>query len=218
MLLLTRKLPKKFIIGDKEMKINLTFDNVLKFFELIESDDFDESKKLLLSFRLFFDRDLNEMNLSGLEALEAIKKVVGYINHNPYEDTSEEAETANNELLESDEYEPAAPSYSFKKDAALIYASFMKDYRIDLIKEQGKLRWEKFNALLNYLSDDTPFKQVISIRNKSLQDLEGDELNATIEMQERYSLLTLKEREEQAGANLAQGLSFLQNLADNSKE
>ena len=89
----------------------------------------------------------------------------------------------------------------------------MRDYKIDLIEQQGSLRWEKFNAMLNYLSDDTPFKQIIAIRNKSLQGLEGTELSDTIELQDRYSLQTAEERQAQAMARMSDSLSFLQGLA-----
>lgn len=212
MLSLTKGLPTSFVIGGRQLEVNLTFDNVLRFYELMESNDFEERKKLLLSFDILFT-NVNDIELDDFERLDAIKKVMAYINHNPYETLSKEAENMNND--ESDEQEEQqAASFSFIKDAALIYTSFMKDYQIDLIEQQGILRWEKFNAMLNYLSDDTPLKQIIAIRNKSLQGLEGAELSDTIELQDRYSLQTREEREQQAMARMADGLKYLQGLAD----
>lgn len=212
MLSLTSKLPNVFIISGHELKVNLAFDNVLKFYELMESNDFSENEKLLLSFNIIFP-EAEEVELDSYERLEAIQKVIAYINHNPYENISEESESMNNDELEGDEEEQTAASFSFIKDAALIYVSFMRDYKIDLIEQQGSLRWEKFNAMLNYLSDDTPFKQIIAIRNKSLQGLEGTELSDTIELQDRYSLQTAEERQAQAMARMSDSLSFLQGLA-----
>jgi hypothetical protein len=54
--------------------------------------------------------------------------------------------------------------YSLKYDAEYIYASFMQAYGIDLIEQQGKLHWHKFQALLAGLPEDTKFRQVVSIR------------------------------------------------------
>ncbi len=40
----------------------------------------------------------------------------------------------------------------------------MQAYNIDLIEEQGKLHWKKFNALLSGLPDGTKFVEVMKIR------------------------------------------------------
>lgn len=52
----------------------------------------------------------------------------------------------------------------FKLDAEFIYASFMQAYKINLLKEQNKLSWIEFKALLNALPDDTIMQRIIAIR------------------------------------------------------
>lgn len=47
-------------------------------------------------------------------------------------------------------------------DGEYIYASFMKDYNIDLLDVD--MHWWKFKALFNSLSEDTKIKQIISYR------------------------------------------------------
>ncbi|MGC4441086.1 Gp15 family bacteriophage protein, partial [Streptococcus suis] len=50
--------------------------------------------------------------------------------------------------------------FSIKYDGEYIFSSFMQAYRIDLIEEQGKLHWQKFNALLSGLPDGTKLVEV----------------------------------------------------------
>jgi hypothetical protein len=65
--------------------------------------------------------------------------------------------------------------YDLKQDAEYIYASFLQEYGIDLIDMQGKLRWEKFLALLSGLRDNTRFKEIVGIRAAELPRGKGME-------------------------------------------
>lgn len=58
--------------------------------------------------------------------------------------------------------------YDFECDGEYIYASFMKDYGIDLIEQQGKLSWPKFVALFQGLSKDTKIKEIMRIRGMEI--------------------------------------------------
>lgn len=49
-------------------------------------------------------------------------------------------------------------------DAEFIYASFRQAYQINLLKEQNRLSWIEFKALLNALPDDTVMQRIIAIR------------------------------------------------------
>ena len=82
--------------------------------------------------------------------------------------------------------------YSYQQDAGIIYASFLQDYGIDLIDQQGKLHWDKFRALLDGLSDKTPFQKVVKIRMADISKLEGEELNHMIELQDYYQLDSMR--------------------------
>src|SRR5699024_9851159 len=64
-------------------------------------------------------------------------------------------------------------NYSLKEDAEYIYASFMSDYGIDLIEQQGKLHWYKFKALLGGLTDGSKFVKVLEIREMELPKGKG---------------------------------------------
>lgn len=80
--------------------------------------------------------------------------------------------------------------YSLIEDAEYIYASFMQDYGMDLFEYQGKLHWNKFQALLSGLRDDTKFKKVMEIRQMELPTGKGSEKHrkAILEAKKVYAL------------------------------
>lgn len=59
--------------------------------------------------------------------------------------------------------EKAPRSIDFTQDATLIYSAFMQTYRIDL-KEERRLHWWTFSALLAGLPSDTRLMEVIKVR------------------------------------------------------
>ncbi|MBP1542853.1 MAG: hypothetical protein J6A16_02055 [Oscillospiraceae bacterium] len=89
----------------------------------------------------------------------------------------------------------------FTIDAAEIYASFMRDYRIDLIKEQGRLHWCSFLALFQGLSEDTPIRQIMRIRTEQIPPLtrsNGDHIQRLNELKALYALPETPTEQEQA--------------------
>lgn len=67
----------------------------------------------------------------------------------------------------------ALPILDFEEDGDYIYASFMQEYHIDLIDEQGRLPWKKFLFLFNGLSAETKIKQVMRIRDMDIPEYNG---------------------------------------------
>ena len=55
-------------------------------------------------------------------------------------------------------------NFDFEQDFHAIYAAFKQAYGIDLLKERGKMHWTIFDALLEYLPEDTRFSQIVGIR------------------------------------------------------
>ncbi len=81
--------------------------------------------------------------------------------------------------------------FDIKRDADLIYASFLSEYGIDLIDQQGKLHWHKFQALLQGLSSESILQKVIQIRLWKPRKGESSEYKASMrKLQEYYSLET----------------------------
>lgn len=175
MLSLTEKLTQSVAYQGHNYLIDLSYDNVLRFYQLLDDADFDESEKVIAAFHIFFDEEVPD----DPEFLMNVVKMLGdYVSSNPYGNDTE------------GQQDGTAPVryFSFQQDAEAIYASFMDQYGIDLIEQQGKLHWDKFKALLDGLGPETRFRRIISIRQRSTDGLEGEELSALMEQQQYYRL------------------------------
>lgn len=168
MLSLTKELEHEFEFNGTRLDADLSFDNVLRWYELIEDKNISEEDKITIGFEMFFKACSWNFDL----VIGSIKSVSEYIAERPY--TASGGDT--------DKY------YSFEQDAEAIYSSFLEQYGIDLINEQGKLHWDKFIALLFGLNEKTYFKRIIEIRTKDISELKGKALTSVIEAQEYYRL------------------------------
>lgn len=97
------------------------------------------------------------------------------------------------------------PVLDFEEDGDYVYASFMQEYRIDLIDEQGKLSWKKFLFLFNGLSADTKIKQIMRIREMEIPVFNGKNQKQIQEIQELKSYYALPVR----GGGGKEGLDLL---------
>ena len=175
MLSLTEELTQSIAYKGREYPIDLTFDNVLRFYQLLDDADFDEAEKIIAAFHIFFDESIPE----DPEFLMNVVKLLGeYVSASPY----------GNDAKNSDSNQVPIRYFSFTQDAPAIYASFMEQYGIDLVEEQGKLHWDKFKALLDGLGPETQFRQIVSIRQRKADELEGEELAQLMEQQQYYRL------------------------------
>ncbi|XRJ96321.1 Gp15 family bacteriophage protein [Latilactobacillus sakei] len=175
MLTLTHRLENSFDYKGSDHSLDLSFDNVLRWYELMEDDELENVEKIEIAFEMFF----NACPINGQFMLEAVDSISKFIRVNPYGNYDETDVVDTNDPIRY---------YSYTQDAEAIYASFLDQYNIDLIEQQGKLHWDKFKALLNGLSDSTYFKRIISIRTRPLKGLEGEELTALQEAQSFYQL------------------------------
>lgn len=98
----------------------------------------------------------------------------------------------------------ALPVLDFEEDGDYIYASFMQEYGIDLIDQQGKLPWRKFLWLFNGLGADTKIKQVMHIREMEIPQFNGKNQKQIQEIQElkSYYALPVKGGGGQSGLDL----------------
>ncbi len=171
-------------------QINLTFDTVLRLFDLLKDPDLSEAEKiifglqLLLGVSFLYDIETqNEIFLSVLEAFGIWKR-------------PELRYDVNGNILKPKVKDVAEQHFSFNYDADNIYAAFYQTYQIDLFEEQGKMRWEKFNALFGGLPDETRFRQIVSIRTRKPSKAKGSK-EANDELRKLKELYALpKEGEE----------------------
>lgn len=205
MLDLSRKLTDKLVIDDKEYTLDLSFDNVLKMFEMMRDEDIPEYVKPHFAIRVLISKSLEGETREekakafndafedySIDELSKVFKSVfeEHIGLSNVEDNHVEYDLAGNPMKStaSDEPKEKAP-YDIRYDGDYIYASFLQAYGIDLFDVQGKLHWKKFNALLSGLPEGTKFMEVVKIRKWKAQ--KGDSAEYKEEMrrlQKDYAL------------------------------
>jgi hypothetical protein len=159
MFTLTDPLEDEIEIEGKIYPLDLAFDTVLRFFDLMDDESFFDHEKINIAFKMFVDTD-DEFDFDV--KYQAVKTIV-------------ETFIIRDESNGSDDGGTSKQLYDLKQDAEYIYASFLQEYGIDLIEQQGKLRWEKFLALLGGLRDNTRFKEIVGIRAAELPRGKGME-------------------------------------------
>lgn len=147
--------------------LDLSFDNVLRLFDMLNDKDISGVLQILTGIEML----LNVCLLYDIETQEEIfyqvfKSTIG-------KDTEEyqQVDIKGNPMPSMDETDEK--TYDLKQDAEYIYASFMSDYGIDLFEKQGELHWDKFKALLGGLTDGSKFLRVIEIRTAELPKGKG---------------------------------------------
>ena len=156
------KLDDTVEINGNQYQVNTAFDNILKIIDMTNDKRLADAYKIRLGLQMFFGKETDLIQLPFEEQIIIFNQVFSdYINQGKEQEI--ETDLAGNPLPAN--YKKDKENfYSLKHDAEYIYASFQQAYGIDLIEEQGKLHWYKFQALLSGLPDDTKFKQVVSIR------------------------------------------------------
>ena len=189
MLDLSRKLTDKLVIDDEEFPLNLSFDNILRLFEMWRDEDVPEFVKPHFGIRILTGETLEDFTVE--EMSEVFNEVFEeHISLSTVEDNHVEYDLAGNPMktTASNGKQEQAP-YDIRYDGDYIYASFLQAYGIDLFDYQGKLHWKKFNALLSGLPEGTKFMEVIKIRKWKPQ--KGDSAEYKEEMrrlQKDYAL------------------------------
>lgn len=189
MLDLSRKLTDKLVIDDEEYALDLSFDNILRLFEMWRDEDVPEFVKPHFGIRILTGETLEDFTVE--EMSEVFNEVFEeHISLSTVEDNHVEYDLAGNPMktTASNGKQEQAP-YDIRFDGDYIYASFLQAYGIDLFDVQGKLHWKKFNALLSGLPEGTKFMEVIKIRKWKPQ--KGDSAEYKEEMrrlQKDYAL------------------------------
>lgn len=189
MLDLSRKLTDKLVIDDKEFPLNLSFDNVLRLFEMWRDEDVPEFVKPHFGIRILTGETLEDFTVE--EMSEVFNEVFEeHISLSTVEDNHVEYDLAGNPMktTASNGKQEQAP-YDIRYDGDYIYASFLQAYGIDLFDVQGELHWRKFNALLSGLPEGTKLMEVIKIRKWKPQKGDSSEYKEEMRrLQKDYAL------------------------------
>ncbi|WP_326656502.1 bacteriophage Gp15 family protein [Streptococcus pyogenes] len=152
-------LVESFEFRGETYPINLSFNCVLDVFDVIDDDFLNEAEKCFLCLDILLDR-------TDLPFTYAVDLWV-YIKTNFIDAERSEKpqlDIKGNPMPVVKEKEDNKKVIDFRLDAEFIYASFMQAYQINLLKEQNKLSWIEFKALLNALPEDTIMQRIIAIR------------------------------------------------------
>ena len=189
MLDLSRKLTDKLVIDDEEFPLNLSFDNVLRLFEMWRDEGVPEFVKPHFGIRILTGETLEDFTVE--EMSEVFNEVFEeHISLSTVEDNHVEYDLAGNPMktTASSGKQEQAP-YDIRYDGDYIYSSFLQAYGIDLFDAQGKLHWRKFNALLSGLPEGTKLMEVIKIRKWKPQKGDSSEYKEEMRrLQKDYAL------------------------------
>lgn len=173
-------LNNEFAYQGKTYVINLSFDTVISFYQLLDDDHFSAEEKIMVAFQMFFDFEPRDADF----AVAAFEQINDYLRQSPYGDNDDDV--SNNDM-QGNVTKPVK-YYSFTQDAEAIYSSFMEQYGINLLHEKGKMHWDEFKALFAGLNDKTYMSRIIQIRMRDTSKLEGQELTDAINAQQYYEL------------------------------
>ncbi|MCM3223332.1 bacteriophage Gp15 family protein [Bacillus cereus] len=188
---LARALEDSVEINGEEHRLDLSFDNVLLAFEVLDDESiYNDIDKVYIVLKLLFIEDIE---LDSLETMVLVyKEIMERVISAPKQTNDIEEQEDIEEVMDIEREEKF---YDLHQDAQYIYASFLQDYGMDLFDQQGRLHWKKFNALLMSLSDNTMFKKVIAIRQRKITKEMSKEERQELEEQQRIFALN-KSREE----------------------
>ncbi|MBC1522408.1 hypothetical protein HB912_12195 [Listeria aquatica] len=181
---LAEKLESSVEIEGEEYELDLSFDNILLVFKVINDKEINDLSRLLICLNLLFVKEKDE-ELPFHDDL--MKQVDIYKNIMEKVITRGERQKPKLDLagnpIEQTQY------YNLEQDAEYIFASFLYDYNINLFHEQGKMHWYEFNALLVSLSDDSMFKRVVNIRQQKVtKDMTAEQKEILREQQAMFAL------------------------------
>ncbi|MCV9368914.1 bacteriophage Gp15 family protein [Bacillus paralicheniformis] len=191
--------PDVIIFKGKKINLTLSFDIVLRAFELLEDDDFTNPEKWVLLARMFAE---NEADLEGMDFNDITVFVNAVFNNfiNESEDKEEEQAPADGEATET----PADEAiFDFEEDAEYIYSAFLFDYNIDLLEQQGKMHWRKFKALFKGLSSKSRFKEIIEIRTAEVPKATKENKDEIAKIKKLKRAFALKKNQKSAEAAVA---------------
>lgn len=191
MLDISRKLVDELVLeieGEEQIfPLLLSFDRVLKLFEMWGDKEIPEIMRPLLALKIL--TGVSFENLTADEAMEIVRAIFEEHIQTRKVDDEVEYDLAGNVIKTASSEEPHKRLYNLKYDGDYVFASFMQAYRIDLIEEIGRLHWKKFNALLVGLPEGTKFVEVLKIRSYEPQKGDSSEyIQKMRELQKEFRL------------------------------
>ena len=172
--LLTDVFDDCFVWNNQKYKVDLSYDNILRLFEMFDDIIILNVEKPFLAIRMLID------DVVKFDSIDEVLSLFKFL-MNEFLGIDVDNQEEGNEVK----------TFDFKKDAEAIYSSFVAEYNIDLFEVKGELHWKKFIALLNNLGDESSLKKIIGIRTMNVPSTEEatqEYRDHIVKMKEVYSL------------------------------
>jgi hypothetical protein len=199
----------RFKYNGYPLELNDSFDNVLLFLELLDDDDYTGEQKMLIGCEMIVEEnDFIELvsTLPHAEQAELTMQAFQFI--------------TGIDLLEQQEEAYTEPSMDFEQDAERIYSSFLEQYGIDLIEQQGIMSWAKFSALLKNVGSETALGQAIHHRTCEVPKKDkhnGEEVSRIRKLKREFQLKGEKYEKRRAEEAHKKAMAYAQAIINMQK-
>jgi len=212
-MLLTDERDDSFEYGSLILHLDMSFNNIIMLFNLLNDEDFSSGEKAAIGLELLL------IDYEKLDSADPDEKgnVFLFILRE-YLDIDLEEQQEKDQSDESDDNEEHSSEITQKKtmdfevDDEAIYSSFIFDYNVDLVEQQGVLHWNKFKALLNGLSEDSALMKIVNIRTMDVPEQtkhNSKERQRIIRLKNKYAL---EQSENVVEQNLNNAATYLRGM------
>lgn len=188
---LNNRLVTSFYFGEIEYEIDLTFDNVLDAFEILEYSTLRDFEKVDICLALLVGDENGEYECD--DPIELWNHIYTEFIQTKHEEPIQYDRKGNPVPVVKDD-EDDKQLYDIVQDAEYIYSSFQQAYGMNLFDVQGKLQWSEFRALLNGLPSETILQRIIQIR--AWKPSKGDSSEYKENMRKLQKVYALYDSEE----------------------
>ena len=163
------------MLGKKRFLINPAFDTVLEVQRLFAEEELTDYDKVEQALKMFVINDRRMRGMGINTKVELLNEIY-------------------RQCINTRKHPPSRKKIrvlDFEYDGEYIYSSFMLDYGIDLIDEQGRLPWKKFIALFQGLSENTKIREVMRIRSMDIPKptgKNGKQIQEIMDLKSYYAL------------------------------
>ena len=197
---------RKFKWNGYPLELIDSFDNVLLFLELLDDDDYTGEQKMLIGCEMIVEDEEFVNSLPHAEQAQLTVEAFQFMTGIDLMDETEEAYVE--------------PSMDFLEDAERIYSSFLEQYRIDLIDQQGVMSWAKFSALLKNVGSETALGQAIHHRTCEIPKKDkhnGEEVSRIRKLKREYELKGEKHVRRRAEEAHKRAMAYAQAIINKQK-
>lgn len=184
-----------------EYRVNLAFPVVLKMYDVLNDKGLTGAQQVQLALRLLV-RAGNWQSLSVEKRVQLFNVIF------------QQCVQLKENKLAAKLFKTQTKIFDFNEDAGRIAASFLMQYQLDITdaRTRNKVSWAFFNALLDGLNDDTPFRVATAYRSMKVPDDATAEQRDYINKMKLMYALGNDESSSNDGESLAQQMAGMDRI------